>query len=124
VRLVPDSRPIVWSDEEELVIGVEQWAEIRRLYFVERRSKRAIHRLTGVHRDTITRAVSGEGPPKYRQRAPTGSRLDPFKDWICEQLRADATIQSLRLGPNTAHRCLKTQPHEPGSSRLATTGQT
>jgi hypothetical protein len=29
------------------VIGVERWAEIRRLYFVEKRSKRAIHRLTG-----------------------------------------------------------------------------
>ena len=36
------------------MIGVEQWAEIRRLYFVEKRSKRAIHRVTGVHRDTIS----------------------------------------------------------------------
>jgi hypothetical protein len=78
------------------VIGVEQWAEIRRLYFVERRSKRAIHRLIGVHRDTITRALIGDQPPKY-ERARTGSKLDPFKEWICEQLRADATIQSLRL---------------------------
>ena len=25
------------------------------------------------------------------------SKLDPFKDWICEQLRADPRIQSLRL---------------------------
>jgi hypothetical protein len=78
------------------VIGVEQWAEIRRLYFVEKRSKRAIHRLTGVHRDTITRALSSDRPPRY-ERAPTGSKLDPFKEWICEQLRSDATIQSLRL---------------------------
>jgi hypothetical protein len=54
----------VWSDEEELVIGVEQWAEIRRLYFVEKRSKRAIHRVTGAHRDTITRAVSSGEPPR------------------------------------------------------------
>ena len=78
------------------MIGVEQWAEIRRLYFVERRSKRAIHRLTGVHRDTITRALASDQPPKY-VRAPTGSRLDPFKDWICEQLREDPSIPSLRL---------------------------
>jgi hypothetical protein len=78
------------------VIGVEQWAEIRRLYFVEKRSKRTIHRLTGVHRDTITRAIETDVPPKY-ERAPAGSKLDPFKDWICEQLRADASIQSLRL---------------------------
>jgi hypothetical protein len=53
------------SGEEEAVIGVEQWAEIRRLYFVERRSKRAIHRLTGLHRDTITRALAAEAPPRY-----------------------------------------------------------
>ena len=78
------------------MLGVELWAEIRRLYFVERCSKRAIHRLTGVHRDTITRAIESEVPPKY-ERAPAGSKLDPFKDWICEQLRADPTIQSLRL---------------------------
>jgi hypothetical protein len=78
------------------VIGVEQWAEIRRLYFVEKRSKRAIHRLTGVHRDTITRALISDQPPRY-DRASTGSKLDPFKDWICEQLQADPSIQSLRL---------------------------
>jgi transposase len=78
------------------VIGVEQWAEIRRLYFVERRSKRAIHRLTGAHRDTITRALGSEVPPRYVR--PTGaSKVDPFKEWICEQLRADPSIQSLRL---------------------------
>jgi hypothetical protein len=78
------------------VIGVEQWAEIRRLYFVEKRSKRAIHRLTGAHRDTITRAVESEVPPRY-ERVATGSKLDPFKDWICEQLREDPSIPSQRL---------------------------
>jgi transposase len=79
-----------------LVVGVEQWAEIRRLYFVEKRSKRAIHRLTGVHRDTITRALASEVPPKYR-RERTGSKLDSFKAWICGQLQADPSIESLRL---------------------------
>lgn len=78
------------------MVGVEQWAEIRRLYFIEKRSKRAIHRLTGVHRDTITRAVMGSEPPKY-ERDRAGSKLDPFREWICGQLREDATIQSLRL---------------------------
>jgi transposase len=79
-----------------VVIGVEQWAEIRRLYFVEKRSKRAIQRLTGLHRDTITRALAAEAPPRY-VRAPAASKLDPFREWICEQLRADPTIQSQRL---------------------------
>jgi hypothetical protein len=78
------------------VVGVEQWAEIRRLYFVEKRSKRAIHKLTGVHRDTITRTVESSAPPRY-SREPAGSKVDPFKEWICEQLRADPSIQSLRL---------------------------
>jgi hypothetical protein len=31
------------------------------------------------------------------RRAPTGSKLDPFREWICEQLRADPSLQSLRL---------------------------
>jgi hypothetical protein len=78
------------------VLAVEQWAEIRRLYFVEKRSKRAIHRLTGVHRDTITRAIETETPTRY-VRAASGSKLDAYKDWICEQLRADPSIPSLRL---------------------------
>ena len=78
------------------MIGVEQWAEIRRLYFVEKRSKRAIHRLTGLHRDTITRALVAEGPPRYVRPA-AASKLDPFREWICEQLRAEPTIQSQRL---------------------------
>ena len=78
------------------MIGVEQWAEIRRLYFVEKRSKRAIHRLTGLHRDTISRALAAEAPPRY-VRAPAGSKLDPFREWICEQLRVEPTLQSQRL---------------------------
>jgi hypothetical protein len=86
----------VWSGEEDGVIGVEQWAEIRRLYFVEKRSKRAIHRLTGVHRDTITRAIVSDAPPRY-DRAAAGSKLDPFKEWIGAQLQADPSIQALRL---------------------------
>ena len=65
------------------MIGVEQWAEIRRLYFVEKRSQRAIRRLTGAHRDTITRAIASQVPPRYARKA-TGSKLDAFKEWICE----------------------------------------
>jgi transposase len=85
------------SARRAAVIGVEQWAEIRRLHFVEKRSKRAIHRLTGVHRDTITRALETDVPPRYKARAPVVSKLDPYRDWICEQLRADPSIESLRL---------------------------
>jgi transposase len=78
------------------VVGVEQWAEIRRMHWVERLSIREIGRRTGLHRKTVRRALSSDSPPRY-SRAPAVSKLDPFKDWICEQLRADPAIQSLRL---------------------------
>jgi transposase len=86
----------LWSREEGCVVGVQQWAEIRRLVLVEGRSQREVARLTGLARDTVARAVASEAPPRYA-RAPAGSKLDPFKDWICEQLRSDPGIQSLRL---------------------------
>lgn len=30
-------------------------------------------------------------------RAPAGSKVDPFREWVCEQLRADPRIPSQRL---------------------------
>jgi len=78
------------------LIGVEQWAEIRRMHRVERLSIREISKRTGLHRKTVRRALAAQAPPKY-VRAPAGSRLDPFKEWICEQLREDPGMQSLRL---------------------------
>jgi len=78
------------------VVGVQQWAEIRRLVLVEGRSQREVARLTGLARDTVARAVASEVPPRYA-RAPAGSKLDPFRDWICEQLRLEPSIPSLRL---------------------------
>ena len=78
------------------MLGVERWAEIRRMHRVERLSIRAISQRTGLHRKTIRRALAADVPPRY-SRAVAGSKLDPFKDWICGQLAEDPTIQSLRL---------------------------
>jgi transposase len=78
------------------VVGVEQWADIRRLYRVDGMSIREISRRTGLHRKTIRRALAAPEPPRY-ERPPAGSKVDPFKDWICEQLAADPRIQSQRL---------------------------
>jgi transposase len=78
------------------VVGVEQWAEIRRMHRVERLSIREIGRRTGLHRKTVRRALAAETPPKY-SRAPAASKLDPLKEWICKQLQGDPSIQSLRL---------------------------
>ena len=68
------------SQEEELV-GVGQWAEIRRMHFVERLSIKEILRRTGRVRKTIRRALRSELPPHYR-RPPRPSKLDPFREDI------------------------------------------
>jgi transposase len=73
------------------VVGVEQWAELRRLHFVRGLSIREIHRRTGLHRDTISRAVKSDEPPRY-QRRPKGSKLDPFKDEIHSLLQKDPKL--------------------------------
>ena len=78
------------------MVGVQQWAEVRRMHRVERLSIREISKRTGLHRKTIRRALAAQVPPTYSRPA-GGSKLDPFREWICEQLAADPTIQSLRL---------------------------
>jgi transposase len=78
------------------VVDVEQWAEVRRLFFVRGLSQREIHRRTGLHRDTIRNAINSSGPPKY-ERAPCGSKLDPFKDEIHRLLRADPKLPGQRV---------------------------
>jgi len=78
------------------VVGVEQWAEIRRLVLVEQRSQRQVARSLGLARDTVARALASDLPPRY-ERSPVVSKLDAFREWICEQLAADPSIPSLRL---------------------------
>lgn len=78
------------------MVGVEQWAEVRRMKRVEGLSAREISRRTGLARDTVGRLLAAKVPPRY-SRAPAGSILDPFKDWICEQLQADSRVPSQRL---------------------------
>ena len=78
------------------MVGVEQWAEVRRMHRVEGLSGREISRRAGLARDTVARLLGAPAPPKYERR-PAGSKLDPFKEWICGQLAADPRIQSQRL---------------------------
>jgi transposase len=78
------------------VVGVEQWAEIRRLHFVKGLSQREIRRRTGLHRDTIRRAVNSSEPPVY-SRAPAGSKLDPFKGEIHRLLKDDHKLTGVRV---------------------------
>jgi transposase len=78
------------------VVGVQQWAEIRRLVLVEGCSQREVALRLGLARMTVARAVGSETPPKY-SRVPAGSRVDPFKDWVGDQLRADPRMPAQRL---------------------------
>jgi transposase len=78
------------------VVGVEQWAEIRRLHFVRGLSMREIHRRTGLHRDTISRAIHSDEPPVYRREA-SGSKLDRFKDEIHRLLKDDPAMPGQRI---------------------------
>jgi transposase len=78
------------------VIDVEHWAEIRRMHFIDGISIREIHRRTGLHRETIRRALAGKRPPAYR-RAQAPSKLDPFKEEVERLLRSDHRIPGTRI---------------------------
>jgi transposase len=73
------------------VIGVQQWAEIRRMKRVEGLSIHEIHRRTGLHRKTIRRALESDEPPRY-ERPPRPSKLDRFRDEIQRLLQAEPRI--------------------------------
>jgi transposase len=83
------------------VLGVEDWAEIRRLYRSERVSISEIARVMGVSRNTVKAALRSDGAPKY-QRQRTGSVVDPFEVRIRELMRAvptmPATVIAERIG--------------------------
>lgn len=78
------------------MIDVEHWAEIRRMHFIDGVSIREIRRRTGLHRETIRRALAAKHPPAYRRpKAP--SKLDPFKEEIERLLRSDHRIPGTRI---------------------------
>ena len=78
------------------MIDVEQWAEIRRMHFIDGVSIREIRRRTGLHRETIRRALAEKRPPAYR-RAQAPSKLDPFKEEIERLLRSDHRMPGTRI---------------------------
>jgi hypothetical protein len=78
------------------VVSVERWAEIRRMRSVEGLAIREIRRRTGLHRETIRRALSSPVPPRY-SRAARPSRLDGFREEIHDLLRGDPRIETRRI---------------------------
>ncbi len=78
------------------MVSVEQWAEVRRMRFVEGLAIREIRRRTGLHRETVRRALRSSTPPSYARPA-RGSKLDPFRDEVHSLLRGDPEIESQRI---------------------------
>jgi transposase len=83
------------------VLGVEDWAEIRRLRRAEQMPIKAIARLMGCSKNTVRRALAAVGPPRY-ERAPQGSIVDAVEPRIRELLAAwptmPATVIAERIG--------------------------
>ena len=75
---------------------MEQWAEIRRMHFVERLAIKEIQRRSGRDRKTIRRALRSDEPPRYR-RPPRPSKFDPFRDEIERLLRSDPRLPGKRI---------------------------
>jgi transposase len=78
------------------LVGVEQWAELRREHFVRGVSIKQLASRTGLSRNTVRAALRALQPPKY-ERAPAGSKLDPFKDEIHRLLKDDAAMPGQRI---------------------------
>jgi transposase len=67
------------------VYGVQDWAEVHRLFHRDGLSKSAIARRLGMSRTTVIELLARDGPPRY-ERAPGGSMLDPYRDEIRRML--------------------------------------
>ena len=78
------------------MVGVEQWAEIRRLHSVKGLSIKEIARRTGRDRNTVRRALRSEAAPRY-VRSARPSKLDPHKEEIHRLLSEDARLPGQRV---------------------------
>jgi transposase len=78
------------------LVGVEQWAELRREHFVRGVSIKELARRTGLSRNTIRAALRASEPPAYR-RVSAGSKLDLFKDEIHRLLHDEPDMPGQRV---------------------------
>jgi len=89
------------------VITVEDWAEIRRLYLSEKLSQAEIARRLGLSRNTVAKALSSDGPPRYERAAVTASawaRIEPAVRAVLGQFPTmPATVIAERVGWTGGH---------------------
>jgi transposase len=79
------------------LIEVEQWADIRRMHFIEGVAIKEIARRTGRDRKTIRKAIRSSEPPNYERTARAPSKLDPYRDQIARLLRDVDGITNTRI---------------------------
>ena len=69
------------------MITLEQYDQIRRMFYLEEQSGRQIAKALGVSRQTVTRALRADQPPAYTlQQARQAPRLGPYKARLDELL--------------------------------------
>ena len=83
------------------MLHVEDWAEIRRLYFNEKMPIKQIASRLGVSKNTVKAKIAADVPPKYA-RGPLGSIVDEVEPRIRELLQdyptMPATVIAERIG--------------------------
>lgn len=83
------------------MITLQDWAEIRHLHGAEQMSVRAIAARLGISRDTVSRALASDAPPKY-VRGPVDSVFDEFETRVRGMLKdfpqMPATVIAERVG--------------------------
>lgn len=83
------------------MISREDWALIRHLYHSEKLSKRAIATKLGIARDTVTHALTSEGPPKYQRPSVDSaiSAVEPkIRALLTQHPTMPATVIAERIG--------------------------
>ena len=97
------------------MIGVEDWAEIRRLHRAEGLSINEIVRRRGLARNTVRAALRSERPPLY-ERMSKGSIVDAvdgeLRALLAEHPRMPATVLAERIGWTRGMTVLKQRVRE------------
>jgi transposase len=69
------------------MLKVEDWEQIRRAYYLEKKSVREIARESGLARRTVQRMVDSPAPPRYQRQEPyPAHKLGPYKERIQQLL--------------------------------------
>jgi transposase len=97
------------------VLGVEDWAEIRRLHRAEGMPIKVVARVVGCSKNTVKRALAADGPPRY-ERVRRGSVVDAVEPRIRELLAVwptmPATVIAERIGWTRSLTVLKDRVRE------------